>query len=310
MDLNQLKDFRGRGSEARVARIHRAALVLAAVLLAVTTLSAFIRLANAGVGCEPRPACYGERLRAAQQGQPTRDAPGVVAARLAHRVLGGMALLVVAVIAMGSWLGAPVLRREGAAAIALLALAGALAALGVVSAGARLPAVTIGNLVGGFAMLAIAWRIAAPPSALAPLLRAWAAAGAALLLTQVALGGLVSAGYAGLSCPLLGCWPDAPAWHALDPFREPAFDAPTNPGGAVAQALHRAGAALVVLVLAPLGVVALRHGARRFGAALLALLALQVALGIGLVALALPLPLALAHNVVAALLFATIVRAA
>jgi cytochrome c oxidase assembly protein subunit 15 len=128
---------------------------------------------------------------------------------------------------------------------------------------------------------------------------------AALVLAQVALGGLVSAGYAGLSCPsLVDCMPSAPAWNALDPFSEPV---PGTRPGALAQAVHRAGAIALALALVPLGVAALRRGLLG-GTALIALVALQVALGIALVLGALPLSLALLHNAVAALIFASVVR--
>ena len=85
---------------------------------------------------------------------------------------------------------------------------------------------------------------------------------------------------------------------------------PINPGGALAQLVHRGGALLALLVLAPLGVAALPGRRRRDGAVLLALLVLQLGLGWLMVAMVLPLPLALAHNVVAGLLLATVVRLA
>jgi cytochrome c oxidase assembly protein subunit 15 len=314
--LNQDKEIRTRDAPQRLARIRRVALWCAAVLLAVTSLSAFIRLSNAGLGCADWPGCYGENLRAAQAavGAAPAAASGVALARIAHRVLGGAALVLALVLVMGCFFTKPVRAREGAAALGLLALALLLALLGRFTAGARVPAVTIGNLLGGFGMLAIAWRLAVPmPFAMPPRVRVGAALGATLVLLQVVLGGQVSAGYAGLSCPsLLHCLPDAPAWHALDPFREPVFDAstPMNPAGAAAQAVHRVGAMLVVAVLVPLAAAVWRAGARRAAAGLLLLLGLQVGLGIAMVLSGLPLAPALLHNAVAALLFAATVRIA
>ena len=58
----------------------------------------------------------------------------------------------------------------------------------------------------------------------------------------------------------------------------------------------------------PLGLVAIRRGRRRAGLALLALLAVQVALGVLMVVYALPLPLALGHNLVAAVMLAVVVQ--
>jgi len=85
---------------------------------------------------------------------------------------------------------------------------------------------------------------------------------------------------------------------------------PFNPNGALAQVVHRGGALLALLVLIPVGAAALRGQRRRDGAALLVLLVLQLGLGWLMVLTMLPLPLALAHNVVAGLLLATVVRLA
>jgi cytochrome c oxidase assembly protein subunit 15 len=178
----------------------------------------------------------------------------------------------------------------------------------------RVPAVAIGNLLGGFLMLALAWRLARDTGPLraraSARLLALARLGIVLLLVQVALGGLVSAGLGGRACPelLAGCTTTGLPWQALDPLRAPLLDAaqPGNAAGALLQQVHRLGALLVVALLLPLGLVAWRRGPRRIGGALLGLLALQLALGVGLVVYDLPLALALGHNLVAALLLASL----
>lgn len=62
--------------------LHRLALWSAALVLAITSLSAFIRLSQAGLGCEPWPQCYGSGLRAAQRGdaQPAGDGAALLLA--------------------------------------------------------------------------------------------------------------------------------------------------------------------------------------------------------------------------------------
>lgn len=308
--------------QRRHAWLRRLALMCAALVLAVTSLSAFIRLSQAGLGCDDWPQCYGSRLRGAQQGQLGLDTKteAVAAARLAHRAVAVLALLAVLTMLAISFGNRPWLQREGLLALVLLALALGLAVLGRWTAGARVPAVAMGNLVGGMLMLALCWRLAATGSAPSarPAITTWARMAALLLLCQLAIGALVSASYAGLSCAGIGdClaaadtagWP----WRVLDPWREPVFDAtplPMNPDGALAQLLHRAGAVLVLAVLAPLGWAALRGGQQREGASLLVLLILQVALGLLMTATALPITAALAHNIVAALLLATVLRLA
>ena len=45
-----------------LTRLRRIALAALLLILAVTTLSAYMRLANAGLGCADWPACYGQLL--------------------------------------------------------------------------------------------------------------------------------------------------------------------------------------------------------------------------------------------------------
>jgi heme a synthase len=305
--------------QRRLTWLRRLAWLSAALVLAVASLSAFIRVSHAGLGCSDWPQCYGERLRDAQRGRAdaAADSPAVAAARLAHRLVASSALLLVIALVVLSFGNAPWLKREGTLALALLALALALAVLGRWTAGARVPAVAVGNLLGGMLMLALCVRLAAPPApAAGPRPRLWARAAVLVLLAQLALGAVVSASYAGLSCGGLGdCLGRAAAagwpWQALDPWREPVFRAgalPINAAGALAQAAHRGGALLVLAVLLPPALAGLRVSPRRDGVVLLALLALQIGLGVLMVSASLPLAAALAHNLVAALLLAAVFR--
>ena len=45
-------------SEGRMTRLRRLAWLCAVLVLAITSLSAFIRLSRAGLGCTPWPQCY------------------------------------------------------------------------------------------------------------------------------------------------------------------------------------------------------------------------------------------------------------
>ena len=305
-----------RMNDRRSGVLRRFAALCAVLVLAITSLSAFIRLSGAGLGCADWPACYGRNLRDPQQGvaPPTEGATARAAARLAHRIVAVAALLLVITMVLACLASPPVLWREGRIALALLGLALFLAVLGRWSSGARVPAVTLGNLLGGFAMLALSCRLARSGPGSPARLASWAAFGAALLVLQVTLGGLVSAGYAGLSC---SGWPDcghpvALSWQGLNPWHEPVFDAtpPINPSGALAHMAHRAGAVLLALALLPLAVAALRSGRRAAGATLLGLLTLQLGLGLAMILFTLPLALALAHNLVAGLMLATLVELA
>lgn len=301
--------------DRRLSLLRRLAWLCAATVLAVTTLSAFIRLSNAGLGCADWPRCYGQRAVEARAGATrSEEATATAVARLAHRVMAVLALVLIFLLLMVSFGEAPRLRAHGGIAIALLSLALFLAVLGRWSSGARVPAISIANLIGGFALLALSLRVAigAGASPSPPRLRIAAGAAMLLLLVQVAVGGLVSASHAGLSCVgWSDCYAAARAipWSTLDPWREPLLTAepPFNAAGALAQALHRGLALLLVLVLLPLAILARRHGRWRTAAALLALLAAQVVAGLAMAQGALPLGLALLHNLLAACLLATLV---
>jgi cytochrome c oxidase assembly protein subunit 15 len=334
----------------RYALLRRIARLCACLMLVIVDLSAYMRLAGAGLGCADWPRCYGASARAAQmalapsadptnaaQAPPATPASGaILAIRSTHRVVATIVLVLVIMLVVLSFASRPVLWREARIALAMLALVMFLAVLGRWTSGSRVPAVAMGNLLAGFAMLALSWRASVPSSAAPPGhpwppghlgscpavanagasarrsgLAGWAWLAIVLLVAQAALGALVSASFAGLNCPgFSGCGSAAAwSWHGLDPFREPQLSAtlPINPDGAPAQIVHRIGAVVVTLVLAPLGVAAVRRGARRAGAVVLILLAVQLALGVALITASLPIELALAHNLVAALLLTAVV---
>lgn len=310
-----------------MALLHRMAWLCALLVLVITSLSAFIRLSKAGLGCDPWPACYAQEFHTQPQGVTPVLATTTVAeattataiARLAHRVIASSALLLILVMVMTALASRPALWPQGRIALGLLLLALFLAILGRWTAHARVPAVTLGNLVAGFAMFALSVRMVlatrtnTPPPAAIATTSVWLSRGAwlagAVLLLQAALGGLVSAGYAGLSCPhLTGCDVGSASWQALDPWFEPLVDAaqPTHPQGAWVHLLHRTAALVVAGVLLPLVALAWRNGRRTAALTVLTMLVLQAGLGVALVLGSLPLAVALAHNVVAALLLGAV----
>jgi heme a synthase len=270
--------------EPRPRVLHRLAWLCAVLVFAITSLSAFIRLSKTGVGCDPWPQCYAQSAQSAQQGQAPEAAldSAITPARTVHRVVAVVALIVILMLVTAA-LARPVLWPELRMASALLALALFLAVLGRWTAGSRMPAITLGNLLGGFAMFAVSVRlvlqatakpIAVPRAGPALSLYAWCAA--ALVFVDVALGGLVPAAPAG------------------------SFDQ-------LALTMHWLGAAGVFAVSLPLGVLAWRKGQRRAGAAVLVLLAVQVALAAILSFSSVRLGVVLAHNVAASLLLAGLV---
>jgi cytochrome c oxidase assembly protein subunit 15 len=309
----------------------------AALVLVVVVSSAYLRLSQAGLSCGDWPACYG---RIAQATSVTATQHG---ARLAHRFAASAVLFVLLALLALSLARRPRLKRQAAIAFAGLVVAGALGVIGAVSSEATrlvpLPAVTIANLAGGFALLALLWLLrettltrsadggatgspasirgatAQRPTAT---LRWLVASTLVVAIAQILLGALASGKFAGLACPdvpLCGAEVSLPGFRAaVDPFTPLDVDASrtiVRPASlASLHFTHRIGAH-VVLVLAAALVVALARERRGREAALVAILVgAQLALGATSVLAGLPLPVVLAHNLVAALLLATLVTTA
>jgi len=268
--------------QRRVVLLHRLAWACAVLVLVITSLSAFVRLSKAGVGCEPWPQCQAERAHATAGMATQPESGAVVGARIAHRIATSGTMLLIIAMLMIALARQPSLREPGRLVLALLGLALFLALLGRLARDAPAPAVTLGNLLGGMGMVAVGWHLvqvtrardvvqaAGPP-------RAWVLAALVLVALQLALGALVSAGQLASTCA------DSLTCNA-----------------------HRGSALVIVLVLGAITAAAWRK--RRGPALLLLLLVLaQAALGVTMLTLALPLPLALAHNVLSALLIAALV---
>jgi cytochrome c oxidase assembly protein subunit 15 len=299
-----------------VARLAAAALAL---VLVIITAAAFLRLSHAGLGCADWPACYG--LVEANAARLEQTLPGT-AVRLAHRLaaLGAGAL----VLALGWHILAREPRRHAEVTVlaALLALLVFLAVIGRWTGVTRVPAVAVGNILGGSALLALlwlVWRLQRPASAIAPRpalsVLAWAALAAWAL--QATLGAVVSAKYAALSCDGWFSCPGtaaAPLWSVLDPFAEIMIDGDgtvqREPQLAMVQLAHHFGAAAVLAVALVLGAALLREAAvRPVGAAIVAGAAAQVALGAAATHYGHPLAVSVAHNVMANLLLLALVSA-
>ena len=296
--------------------VRRLALLCAVLVLVVVSLSAYMRQTKAGLGCADWPNCYGQSLRQLQHGVALGIDEQVnhATARLVHRIAAVTVLLLVIVMVYVCFGVRPVLRAEGAMALALLGLALFLAVLGRWSSGARVPAVAMGNLLGGFAMLALSVRLTLagrPPNSTRG--RFWVALAATLVIIQVALGGLVSASFSGLSCT--AGWADclqaagSADWATFNPWREPVIAAAPqlNPSGALTQVLHR-GLAFALLV--PVVVlIALGRCRLKIAVVFLCALALQMAIGLALSQGSLTIALALLHNALAAALLVLLVLA-
>jgi cytochrome c oxidase assembly protein subunit 15 len=302
----------------------------AALTFVVIVASAFMRHTQAGLGCADWPACYG-RVAASAADTAAATPIGIHIARLLHRLAASAALvLVVGILLLGR--GARSDSRQRVLAFLALLVALALAALGLATPGARLPAIPLGNLGGGLSMLAL---LAALAGSFAPVSRAASHGGDlsspwlfhadpprqrvlvlalfAVVFFHAIAGGLIGTQFALPACPELDlCTAGArgavisPAWK---PFNEPVMDAGrvVAPAGSdQLHALHRLlGIAVACAALAL--AFAMRFGNPR-GAALLAVLAVVAPLLGALAIVRMPaLGITVLHNAVAAAMIATLV---
>ena len=313
-------------------------LVLATTCLAfiVVIAGAYVRLVGAGLGCPDWPGCYGEATPAlaqaaidkavrAQGGEHGPVSLTKAWNEMGHRYLAGALGLAVLAIAVAAWRGRARLARSPAAPTALLALVVFQAALGMWTVTLLLkPVIVTLHLLGGMATLALlGWlsvrelRLERPSNAArARALKPWAALALVIVIAQIALGGWVSSNYAALACvdfpTCHGQWlPEMDFRHGFQVVRELGR---TADGRHLAyEALtaihwtHRVGALVTFLYVGGVALALLRSGMPAYGAALGAVLAVQIALGIANILAGLPLGVAVAHNAAAALLLLTLV---
>jgi cytochrome c oxidase assembly protein subunit 15 len=303
------------------------------VALAVVMLGAYVRLTDAGLGCPDWPGCYGrlvvphpattaeelgsEFTRPLEAGKAWRE--------MIHRYLASTLGLICVVLAAIAWRNRRDPNQPWRAPLALVGLVIFQGLLGMWTVTLLLkPIVVVGHLLGGFATLALLaslgrWRSARFPRPTAAL-RVLGVAAAAALVLQISLGGWTSANYAALACP------DFPTcqtqwWPAIADFEEGFVlwrgigidyegGVLDHPARVAVHFTHRLGAVLAALLIALLGASLVRAAETRAdGAAVLAVLLLQLCLGVSIVWFGVPLSVAVLHNGVAALLLLAVINA-
>lgn len=312
--------------------LHRLVMLSIIISLFVVMLGAYTRLTNAGLGCPDWPGCYGRmvvsslhnELSDAQARFPDVPIESRKAwTEMAHRYAAGTLVLLVALINVCvygarrtnrgvSW-GVPV-------TVVFLIIFQALLGMWTVTL-KLLPVVVMGHLLGGILIFSSLCYFRLQLSSVRRVdnqyWHFWITLGAVLVLCQIALGGWVSSNYAGVACvgfpqcngqwlPLLDF---SHGFHLFSPvganYQGGVLDSDAR---VTIQMVHRLGAVIVagyILILsgwlwsraqfAPL------RGAVLFA---MVLLLIQFTLGIMNVVYLLPLWVSVAHNGVAALLFA------
>ncbi len=296
------------------------------LVLAVVILSAWLRLSGSGLGCAEWPVCYALIQVDANDAESLAAAHLVPAwATLIHRLVATLLGVLVVGIAVMAWRRRRQPGQHLPISLAVLALTVFLSVLGYKTPSPLLPWVTLSNLLGGMAMLAMLWWLGQRsvtsilPDEAARGLRPWALAGICLVFFQIALGGWVSANFAALACTdLPGCgvypWINGPWDESYDLSRTLSVSLAGNivPGdsGHVIHMVHRTGSIFTALYIGWLGwrTAGLGSRYRGTGVTMLVFLGAQILLGVSVIAFNLPLGLVTAHNAVAALLLLSVIN--
>lgn len=301
-------------------------------------LGAFVRLTDAGLGCPDWPGCYGkltpshaaEEIAAAVQAQGGTHGPVSIPKawkEMVHRYVATfLGFLIIGIMVM-AWKKRAELKQSPALATWLffaVCLQGAFGAWTVTML--LKPAIVTGHLIGGMTILGmLTWlwlrqtnnaRTVAPPRDMGSL-RVLARVGLVAVAAQIVLGGWVSTNYAAVVCTDFptcqgSFWPQMEFKHAFHVVRE-LGETPDGQNLNVASLtaihfIHRIGALVVTGILGFLAFALWRNpGTKPLAIKLVAVLALQIAMGIGNVVFQLPLWLAVAHNGGAALLLVTLI---
>ncbi len=302
-----------------------ARVILAATLLAlfVIVLGAYVRLSDAGLGCPDWPGCYGrlvpptasEAVAEANAAFPERAVEVAKAWKeQLHRYAAS--LLGLFIIAIAFLHRRHPGRPAGRIPLALVVLVIFQGLLGMWTVTLLLkPLVVTAHLLGGLTTLALLWwtlltvRSAGVSARSGSVPATWLTVALAVLTVQIALGGWTSTNYAAWACGTTfpDChgrfWPEMDfsagftLWHGLGiDYEFGILDTPAR------TAIHWAHRLFAVVTAVVLGVTALHllrcnsRALRQIGAALLFLLALQLALGVSNVIFGLPLWAAVAHN--------------
>jgi cytochrome c oxidase assembly protein subunit 15 len=310
--------------------ISKVLLITVCFALFVVTLGAYTRLTDAGLGCPDWPGCYGhmvlpnkgQSLVEAQNAYPTIPIEQKKAwTEMAHRYAVGFLSIFILFIALYALRA--IKRKQPFPRVLPFVLIGLLAfqaALGMWTVTLKLlPVVVMGHLLGGLTILASLWwcylSLKKPSSSPQDQkFKPWVILGGIIVFCQIALGGWVSANYAGISC--VG-FPSCNGKLIPELDMQKAFNvkAPigNNYQGGVLEStpritiqfVHRIGAMITFSYILLLSLTMIMRGSRTLkilAGVSLTLVMIQFALGVINVVRLLPLSIAVAHNGFAAML--------
>ncbi len=307
------------------------------VALLTTTISSYIRLADSGLGCKPWPACYGQfifnenthgtNILFSQAADSPLKLPRVLH-RLGTSLLG---LMILAIFLISFSPKYPLSRRITAS---LMLLTVALAAIGQIHPSQPTPLLTLANLTGGFALVALLYLLLIAikgfhyngtgdtvlkhqlSSQHVLLATIFSRTGLGLVILLILFGGWTSANYAANSCDqLMQCQTSNALLPAAEKFSfqlsvDDKHHVILSSYASLIQWTHHLIAiiALVFFGLLVLFLMKKKHHQHSASVAVFALLLVQFLLGFLALVTQLPLLLVVAHNVVAALLLIAVIH--
>lgn len=226
-----------------LSSIYRSLISLSLLLTLLTVvLSAYIRLAEVGIGCEDWPQCYAQlNVEVEKQGITVLTESGRdmahYGARVAHRYIASTLGLFIVVIFVQSLRQGKARATSFAVPAAIFGITVFLSLLGYYTPTRSNPLITMGNLLGGMALLGLLWwlmqrEVSATTMAIpanARNYRMLALLALCLVVMQIILGAWSSANYASATCPeLLQCQglasALAQAGDGFNPLREIEID--------------------------------------------------------------------------------------
>ena len=302
--------------------------------LFVVMLGAYTRLTDAGLGCPDWPGCYGKlvlpsakaELADAQQAYP--EVPiesGKAWTEMAHRYAAGSLVLLLAFIIFKTLQSRKLnLNIPWQLPLALSLLIAFQALLGMWTVTFKLlPIVVMSHLLGGILIFTctsyFCWQFSSISGLNLPKYRKWLNLCLLIVFSQIALGGLVSANYAGIACfgfpKCSGMWlPKLDFSNAFNLF--PGIGANyqggllDNASRMTLQFVHRIGAVVTFIYVSIIVVwmfTTTKFRAIKVMSGFTGLVVLvQFTLGILNVVYLLPLSVAVLHNGCAALLLASV----
>jgi len=318
--------------------LYRLATLAVVLAFAVIILGVYTRLTDAGLGCPDWPGCYGQLTA---PGSPAQVAKAEIAfpgnviqtskawTEMVHRYFAGILGILVFAIAIIAYRKRQAFTYSVLFPFILASLVIFQAILGMWTVTWKLlPLVVMGHLLGGMILFSFLWwlrlrtRVQRRPYMSLRLkgrIRPWAILGLMICFCQIALGGWVSANYAGLACVgfpscngiLLPHLNFASAFNLFTPiaanYQGGVLD---NSARITIQMVHRFGGIITGLYVGGFALYLLSvksvKSLRSLGGVMLLLLVVQFVLGIINVTKMLPLPAAVLHNGIAALLFITL----